>query len=285
MPANKAIVMVNLIEGRKGFNNLGNNYPAAKQVLREQFFIAGVSCVRFTPAITGSHDVIIYIHGGAFIYGSVHSHAALVSHIAAALQQQVLFIDYSLAPENPFPAGLNDCIKVITAYTSKHKDSAFGLMGDSAGGNLVMAAQLQLLAQAGLQPLYNVVMSPWVDLECKNPSYEINKNLDSILAQDYLKQAAGMYAGNKQLSHPLLSPINADFTNTAPTLVMAGTSEILQDDAILLHRKIQSAGVHAVLHLFENEQHVWLFNDINTSTSQDALKLMKEFIRTQQNKD
>lgn len=277
--------MENLIAGRAGFNNLGNNYAPAKHVTRENVQVSGVSCAWYTPAVITGQDVMIYIHGGGFIYGSIHSHAAMVSHIAAALQKKVLFIDYSLAPEKPFPGGLDDCLTVIKAFTNNNPGIAFGLIGDSAGGNLVLATQLQLLAQAGPQPLYNVVISPWTDLECKSPSYQTNKHLDKILSQPYLNQAAAMYAGSTPLSHPLLSPVNADFTGASSTLILAGTHEILEDDSIVLLEKLQAYKVPATLHLFKEEQHVWLFNDINTKASQDALKLIEEFVGGKNKRD
>ncbi|AEW00050.1 hypothetical protein A4D02_29065 [Niastella koreensis] len=128
--------MVNLIEERAGFELLGRQYPVARHVVIENTSIANVRCAWVIPATAVADEVVMYIHGGGFIYGSVNSHAALVSHIAQAINRKALVIDYPLAPEHPFPAGLNDCVNVIETFCKQHPTITFGIMGDSAGGKL-----------------------------------------------------------------------------------------------------------------------------------------------------
>ncbi|KAA2238634.1 alpha/beta hydrolase [Chitinophaga agrisoli] len=270
--------MINLKDGRKGFENFGNAYAPAGNVTRKDITVAGVPCAWFTPADAGEDDIVIYIHGGAFIFGSINSHAPMVSHIAAAANRKILAIDYRLAPEHPFPAGVEDCVAVITAIREQYPQVNFGLMGDSAGGNVTMATLLSLKALNGPLPLYSIVISPWVDLECKNASYERNKTVDTLLGRAYLMEAAGMYAAGRELTTPLLSPVNADFTGCPPVLVMCGTYEILEDDSVHLHKRLQECGVDATLELFEGELHVWPFNEIDTKASQQALRDMAHFV-------
>jgi len=274
--------MVNLIEGRAGFELLGRQYPVAKNVVIENIVIANVRCTWHTPATAIDDEVVIYIHGGGFIYGSVNSHAAMVSHIAHAINRKVLVVDYRLAPEHPFPGGLNDCVRVVETFCKEHPDSTFGIIGDSAGGNLVISTQLQLRSINGPMPHYSVVMSPWVNLECNNQSYSTNKERDVILTQGYLKICAHMYAGEYNLSTGLLSPVNADLTGLPPALILCGGAEILQDDSVQLHQRYRKAGVQSELIVFEDEQHVWPFMDITTIASKKALGHIADFLRVGQ---
>ncbi|SDE85658.1 Acetyl esterase/lipase [Dyadobacter soli] len=250
---------------------LGNQYPPAENVRYESISIADVPCMWVRPEGAPVYEVVAYIHGGAFIYGSFKSHTALVSHIASALNRSILMIDYRLAPEHPFPAGLNDCIAVITHFFTDNPGITFGMVGDSAGGNLTIATQLGLKAAGGPMPHYSMVISPWADLECKNDSYTRNKLADTLLTREYLQWAAGLYAGNAGRADGLVSPVNADLRGLPPTLILCGTAEVLEDDSIHLHRRLLAAGVEAELILFEDEQHVWPFMDIHSKSSQKAL--------------
>lgn len=272
--------MDNLKEARLGFESIGNTYPVVADVTREDLTMAGVPCRLYTPADTGNDDLAVYIHGGAFIYGSLNSHAPLISHLARAMGRKVLAIDYRLAPEHPFPAGIDDCVAVITAVTRQYPHASVGLIGDSAGGNITLAAALVLKEANGPRPQYIVIISPWVDLACKSASYERNKEVDTVLARPYLVEAAKMYAPGWNLDAPILSPVNSDYHGFAPVLILCGTYEILQDDSVHLHQKLISDGVTATLTLFEGSLHVWPFMDIDTEASQQALRDMAAFAST-----
>lgn len=270
--------MINLKEGRKGFEAIGNTYPVAPHINRENTIIDGIPCTWFLPAEILSDDIIIYIHGGAFIFGSVNSHAPLVSHIAHRLNRRVLMIDYRLAPEHPFPAGINDCVSVIHALYQQDPQLRFGIIGDSAGGNLTMASQLVLKNTKGPGALYTMVISPWVNLHCNTASYQRNKALDVILARPYLVEAAVLYASGSDLDLPELSPVNGDFHGLSPVLIMCGTHEILEDDSVQLQQQLQKSGVEAELRLFDGQLHVWPFMDIDTPASQQALNDLAAFV-------
>ena len=270
--------MVNVIEGRAGFEQLGKLYPAANNVIIENTSIAGIPCAWVTPSTTVDDEVVMYMHGGGFMYGSVTSHAAMVSYFAQIVNQKILLINYRLAPEHPFPGGLNDCVQVIETFCKEHPRSSFGIMGDSAGGNLVMAAQLQLKAINGPMPRYSIMISPWVDLECKNPSYTKNEQAEAILSRGYLQLCAQLYAGEYPLSDSLVSPINADLSGLPPALILCGSVEILKDDSVLLQEQLEQAGVPAECIVFEGEQHVWPFMDIHSAASQKALDHIAAFV-------
>src|SRR5262245_31679457 len=114
--------MENLKEERKGFESLGLSYPANTEVKIEKNSLAGVDVYWFIPNEIVSTEVVIFLHGGGFMYGSIRSHRAMVSHIAAATGRKVLFVEYSLAPEKPFPHALNETTAVITALVHSTSD-------------------------------------------------------------------------------------------------------------------------------------------------------------------
>jgi len=269
--------MINLQEGRAGFETI-NTYPAAGHITRKNTTIAGVPGAWFLPEHPVSDDIVIYIHGGAFIFGSIDSHASLVSHITHHLKRKVLVIDYRLAPEHPFPAGINDCVAVIQALYQEDPGIRFGIIGDSAGGNLAMATQLKLKEKRGPGAQYTVVISPWVNLECNTQSYDRNKTQDTVLARPYLVEAVALYAAGQPANMPMLSPVHGDFSGLAPVLILCGTHEILEDDSKQLHQQLQNCGVETVLHLFNNQLHVWPFMEIDTEASQLALDHITGFV-------
>ncbi len=269
--------MNKLKEERKGFETIGNSYAVADNITRRNLNIAGVPCAWFSPADAPEDDIVFFIHGGGFIYGSINSHAPMVSHIARKLNRRVLMIDYRLAPENPFPAGIDDCVTVINAVQDENICVKFSIIGDSAGGNITMATQLKLKALNRPPAKYTIVISPWVDLGCINPSYNRNKKADTVLSQAYLQQCARAYAPGQDLSIPMLSPVNGDFRGLGPVLILCGTSEILEDDSVNLQKRLLECNVQADLMLFKGELHVWPFMDISSKASQEALSNMADF--------
>jgi len=269
--------MINLTEGRKGFETI-SNYSISENVTLESIIIANVPCAWMIPDEVIGNDIAIYIHGGAFIYGSIQSHAPMVSYIANQLKKKVLMIDYRLAPEHPFPAGINDCVAVINSLHENNSNFSFGIIADSAGGNIAMSTNLQLNKTNEPKPKYTILISPWVDLECKNPSYERNRLTDTILGQEFLVEATKLYAPDQDLSTPFLSPVNGNFKNQTPVLILCGTHEILEDDSINLNQQLLNQGIETELILFENELHVWPFMEIDREASKKALLKISDFV-------
>ena len=266
-----------VIEGRASFEEIGNNYVAAPDVDFEDIMINNVNCRWVKPDGAIEKEMLIYIHGGAFIYGSLQSHTAMVSHIARALKRSILMIDYRLAPEHPYPAALTDCVGVILKLFRENAGIRYGIVGDSAGGGLSMATQLKLRDLGGPMPLYCIVISPWVDLACKNDSFTSNKLRDTILTREFLQWAADLYAGSHNLSEGLLSPVNANLAGLPPVMIVYGTVEILADDSIYLHQQFMKAGGIAELIAFSDEQHVWPFTDVHSAASQKVLEHFAAF--------
>lgn len=270
--------MEDLKEGRQFFETLGLRYPAHEQVQIEKAMLGGIVTYRFKPPKVLGEEVVVYAHGGAYIYGSIGSHRAMVSHIAAATGRVVVFVEYSLAPEHPFPAALHETTAVIRALIHAAPGTPLALMGDSAGGNLAMSTALYLKQLNLPAPFYQVLISPWSNLNATAASYAENEKNDPILTKAALEHAAALYTGPENFGNPLVSPVFGSYAGFNPTLTLVGAGEILRDDALDLHRALLNAGSASQLEVFEHVTHVWTLSDIASTDSRRALHLMREFM-------
>jgi acetyl esterase/lipase len=182
----------------------------------------------------------------------------LTSQLAKSLDARVIAPNYRLAPEHPFPAALEDALAVYRYLLSSGYDPAgIVLSGDSAGGGLALALVMSLRAGGEPLPRAVVLMSPWTDLELKNPSCTEKADDEAVLTVPVLKAWALEYAGGTRLDDPLVSPVNGDFSGFPPMLIQVGSEEILLDDARIVSMKAEAAGVRVQLSVWDGLWHVW----------------------------
>lgn len=275
--------MEKLLKERKEFESLGLSYPPHNQVKIEKVIVAGIENYWFIPDRTLSQEVVIYLHGGGFLYGSVKSHQAMVSHLAAATGRRFFFVEYSLAPEKPFPNALNESTAIILELMHTMPRLQFALMGDSAGGNLAMSIALNLKKLKRPLPMYQILLSPWINIKTEYPSYAENEKLDPVITKPFVQYAASLYTEEQNFSNPLVSPILGTFTGFGPTLMMVGAKEILRDDSVVLHEALKKANVRTELKIFEEATHVWILTDIQSADSQETLKIIRGFMNSMSN--
>lgn len=266
---------------RENFENLGNAYPPASGISKTKQVIADVDCYWYGTAPVNGQPLLVYVHGGGFFLGSHKSHGAWTSYLAKQTQMPVLLIDYSLAPEHKFPIALNQVLAVLRELQVNYKNSRLGLIGDSAGGNIALAAAVKLKEEKHEQPSFNILISPWLDLECKNPSFEKNKAIDKDLTCEGLKECAQRYVSGKALSDPMLSPLNANLEGLKPFLVASGTDEILEDDSLILCKKLKAAGVPAEYVQFKDQGHSWSYYHADSEPAQRLFVTMAKFVQQQ----
>ena len=154
---------------RINFEKLGSAYAPAGEITIQKELIGKVNVYWFhNRTHQRENKIMIYLHGGCFVLGSIHSHQALVSHIADKCKIPILFIEYSLAPENPFPAAINEILEVYqhVLKNSQPKDILF--MGDSAGAALCMSVSSILNRKNLALPKQLIMISPWIDLRCNS---------------------------------------------------------------------------------------------------------------------
>jgi epsilon-lactone hydrolase len=264
-----------LKEERAFFNSLGNNYPADTSVNITNETIDGVTCYWFMPGNFDEGKIIIYLHGGSFVLGSIQSHRPMVSHFASALAAKILFIEYALAPEKPFPNGVNDVLKVYRDLIRKYPDEELSIIADSAGGGLCVSFIDRAIKEKIQLPSSIVFISPWIYLRCNTESYETRKNNDPILTKEMLAGYANYYVDNNWNE---ADPGELSFNSFPPLFILVGSNEILFDDSRLFYQKIKRLQSDTEMKEYTNQNHVWLLADINTKDSQDAITDIRKFI-------
>lgn len=221
--------------------------------------------------------VILHCHGGGYSTGSSLYARTLTTKLAASTSMDVLCFDYRLAPENPYPAAVEDVMAVwnylmLLGYGARDVI----VTGDSAGGNLALALLLKLKQEERLLPRGLALMSPWTDLTSSGQSFQANAELDPVLNRDYIDRMVKAYAEGQELKNPMISPLFGDFTGFPPTYIQVGENEILLSDAKRLYQKLLEAGVSARLEIFNGMWHVFQMSPFKAAA--EAMDKNAEFI-------
>ncbi len=226
--------------------------------------------------------VILHLPGGAFCLRSPPVHRALVARLCYQARARALLVHYRLAPEDPFPAGLRDCITGYQFLLEQDIDPGqIVIGGDSAGGALALSTLLALRDDTIPLPSGAYLISPVADLtELDEGSRSENRWLDPMLVPGRQKMRR-MYVADDEtlLRHPHVSPIYGDFSGFPPLLFQVGDTEILRDDSVRVAEKARAAGVPAEVEIWEGVPHVWHAMAF-LPESQRALARIGEFIRS-----
>ena len=239
----------------------------------------GVAAEWVIPPRAGPDLVILYLHGGSYNSGSIQSHRPLAANIANSALARALIIDYRLAPENPFPAAVEDALIAYRWLLSNgHPPGQVIVVGDSAGGGLALASLVSLRDQGEPLPLACVCLSPWTDLTCEGESWSSNLKKDILLIPNQLKQSALLYLAGADPFNPLASPLYADLNDLPPLLIQVGSEELILSDATGLAEHAQSAGVAVTLEIWDGMQHEWHFTASLVPEARHAIASIGVFI-------
>jgi acetyl esterase/lipase len=229
--------------------------------------------------VPGSRDdrVILYLHGGGYVIGSNVAYREFGSRLARANRARVCVLNYRLAPENPFPAAVDDALAAFAWLLEQGvSPSNITIAGDSAGGGLTLATLLALREAGGPQAACGVCFSPWVDLEATGASAQPGAVDDPLVTEETLTAMSGAYAGD-DLRNPLAAPLHAEYQGLPPLFVLVGGREILLDDATRVAEKARNAGVDVSYFEGEGLVHVWPVLAPSAPESADALARVAEF--------
>ncbi|MFZ5722490.1 MAG: alpha/beta hydrolase [Pseudomonadota bacterium] len=202
--------------------------------------------------------VFIYLHGGAYFFGSPRSHRTLTWRISQAGRMKVLAVDYRQPPDHEYPAPIWDVVRVYRWLLRRgYEPQNIFIGGDSAGGNLTLVTMLKLRELGLPLPAGAVLISPWADLSATGESLHDNADHDPYIPVNVLKFVAGVYAGEHSPRDPSLSPIYGDFTGFPPILVQVGGNEVLLSDAERVAETARRAGVPVWLTVYPDMMHVF----------------------------
>ncbi|MCX6000962.1 MAG: alpha/beta hydrolase [Chloroflexi bacterium] len=264
---------------RAELDGLGSMFklPRGIQIVKE--LAGGVPAEWLIPPGVSPGRVVLYLHGGSYICGSINSHRSIAANIAIAAKARALVIDYRLAPEHPHPAAVEDAVAAYKWLLSNKVDPKhLAVVGDSAGGGLTLALLISLRDRKIPLPAAGICLSPWTDLAFTGESWKSKAAVDLII-YDYKELAfAKMYLGGLDPKTPLASPLYADLKGLPPLLVQVGTDEVLLSDSTRLVESAKQAGVNAVIDEWEKMQHVWQFAASFIPEGRRAIARIGEFI-------
>jgi acetyl esterase/lipase len=214
-----------------------------KEITIKEQIIEGIKSEWLIPNGANPEKLIFYVHGGGYVSGSCSDHRAIVAKFAKNTGVTNLVYEYRLAPENPFPAAIDDSVKVYQwLLVSGFKPENILIAGESAGGGLCLAILLALKEQNIALPVAAVAISPWTDLTCSSDSYR-TKNKVSLAPLNSWTVFSKNYIGKNQATNPLISPLYGDLKGLPPILINSGVDDELFEDGEKFFLKAKSAGV------------------------------------------
>jgi len=208
------------------------------------------------PALAPS-VVVLYLHGGGYLFGSPKTHRQVVIAMAKAFRGPAYGLDYRLAPEHPFPAAVEDAAKAYQWLLDRYPQAEIVLAGDSAGAGLAIATAVGV-RDTGLKPPKAIVgFSPYSDLAVTGASVDSNAKSCAMFTPRAIREAAAIYLSGADARDPRASPLYADLAGLPPMLLFASRHEILRDDTLRLAERASAAGVKVKLIERDRLPHVW----------------------------
>lgn len=228
---------------RKGQNKIGELMEVRyrREIMEKDHPFDGFSAAWVVPRDERRQGVVLYLHGGGYTCGDLEYAKGFSSTLAAQCGVRVFCAAYRLAPENPYPAALEDALTAYRYLLDKgYAPGHIALCGESAGGGLCYALCMKLRELELPQPCGIVAISPWTDLTASGESYERNREADPNMTAEILDFYAGCYCADR--TDPYVSPLFGDVSGMPPSLIFAGGDEIMLSDSQLMHRKLLEAG-------------------------------------------
>jgi len=249
-------------------------------VLSEEANVGGLRGEWHRPASGDGASILLYLHGGAYVVGSFKTHRSLGANLAKVSGFSTFVVNYRLAPEDPFPAAVDDAIAVYKALKEEFPEASIAIAGDSAGGGLSLALAISLKERGLPAPVAMALLSPWTDLSLSNATHATKAKVDPFFPNtSVLRGAARAYAGGNSLTHPLISPQFARLQGLPPTLIHVGELETLLDDSLLIAKRLHAAGVNVIVHVFPRMWHVWQAFAGHFREADESINEIGEFLK------
>ena len=271
-----------LVEQRQRVDAAMSAMPLADDTEASSVDAGGVPAIECRPTdLADDAPVLVYLHGGGFRLASALAYRAYGSNLAKALGGRVLLVDYRLAPENPYPAALDDSWAAFRWLLDSGVDPGrVAVAGDSAGGGLAASLALRTTTH-GPGPAAIVCCSPWVDLTVTNDTYDSNSLTDQLFSKASASEAGSLYLAGHDATDPLVSPVFGTFWEGAPPmLIQVSDAEVLLDDARRLAEVAGQGGVDVTLKLYSGMPHVWAMSYPAFPEAVEAVEELAEFVRS-----
>jgi len=252
-PANSDVA-----EQRRLLKELLSAQPLPAEVTVAEAALGGVRTAEITVDGTEPRHIVLYFHGGVYVLGDAFLVADLASQVGRRTSAKVISVDYRLAPEDPYPAAVDDALAAYEALLddgTAPSDIAFA--GESAGGGLAIATLVNARDRGLPLPAAAFVMSPYVDLTLSGSTMQTKREADPLLSPEALRARVPDYTAGHDAGLGLISPIFAELSGLPPLLIQAGSHEVLLDDAIRLAGVAATADVEVTLDITPGVPHVF----------------------------
>jgi epsilon-lactone hydrolase len=238
----------------------------------------GVPALWAVPHGAAPDGVLLCLHGGGFIGGSMYTHRKMFAHLAKQTGVRALIPHYRRTPEFQHPAALDDSVAAYE-WLRANGFSRIAITGDSAGGLLTLTTTLRLREK----PVAIMPFSAWTDMEFRSPSIRTNQATDVLFGGDRpmnLTALVRMYLGQDgDPADPEVSPVNADLTGLPPMYLQVSDAEMLLDDTLRVHEKAVRQGVDSTLDVVAGRQHTFQMEAGNDKVADDAIRRMADWVR------
>jgi epsilon-lactone hydrolase len=229
----------------------------SKGTRTESLDAGGVGAVRITVPRARDDACVLHFHGGGYVIGTAPLYRDFTWRIGAAARASVLYFDYRLAPEHPFPAALDDAVMVYRWLAARVDPRRIAFVGDSAGGGLMLGTLYRLRDEGLPLPAAAVAISPWTDLALTGPSLRSNAKADPMMDVTRIPAIADCYLAGADARQPYASPLYGDGSGLPPTLIQVGSDEILRDDSVRMAERLRATGCDAEIEIWPRMPHAW----------------------------
>lgn len=241
----------------------------------------GTPALWLMPHGGASERVLLCMHGGGYVAGSIYTHRKMYGHLAKAVGVRALLFEYPYAPEHPHPAQVERATAVYRWLLRSFAARGIAFVGDSAGGALAVTTQLNARARGLPPPAAAMAISPWVDLEVRGDTYRTNALTDGYFYRDVVSGLVDAFLGpGGDRRDPLANPLRADLTGLAPLYVQAGAHETLLDDSRMLVERAEHAGVEVRLDVVEEQAHTFQMAAGRAPEADEAIARLASWART-----
>lgn len=241
----------------------------------------GLPAMWAVPKGASRDRVLLCIHGGGFLSGSVYTHRKMFAHLAKAAGARALVVSYHLLPEGVFPVPADD---VSSAYRwlldQGIAPGHVAFAGDSVGGWLAVIVQLRARQRGLPLPAAALLLSPSVDMETTGESYETNRDSDPFFKPEVVRGIIRNFLGEGTgLRDPRVNPLYADLSGLSPLCIQAGGAETLADDARLLASRARKAGLDVRLDVYPGMLHTFQMAAGRAPEADDAIRGLASWVR------
>jgi acetyl esterase/lipase len=265
---------------RVWYEGLMSQFQLDEDIVCERVGAGGVPAEWIYDPEAAADRVLLYLHGGGYMIGSMRTHRVPLSRLSRAAGVRVLGLEYRLAPENPFPAALEDSVSAYRWLLSQGiEPNKVAIGGDSCGGGHAVATLVALRYLGEPLPAAGISHSGWTDLANTGDTFITKAEEDPIIDRDMVDNMATAYLGDRDRKTPLASPFYADLHGLPPLLVQVGTAEVLLDDSLRFAERAKAADVDVTLEVWDDMPHVWQAFASFLPEGQQAIEHCGEFIR------